>query len=249
MSLKIARVEPASAEDWDCIWAGCDYATYYHSRHWAELWRDYAPGKHRPAPTLIMFSDGFQALLPLTKTRQAKGLIEIYESGPYNTYGGWIATDPLSTDHAALLGAFLRRLPNMNWMTNPFDPLANRMPHGEATHTRVFDLRQGLDGLGRSYRQYYRVAQRNGLTLRTLEASQADAAFGIHLENQTRWQMKRMLFDSRLYRLFFEMPYVDFMGVFDAHEKLLAIALALRSKRHIGLWLANAVRRSRVPMV
>ena len=36
---EVRRAEPA---EWDAIWSQCSYATFFHSREWAEVWRKHA---------------------------------------------------------------------------------------------------------------------------------------------------------------------------------------------------------------
>ncbi|MFO7181753.1 MAG: hypothetical protein DIU78_023845, partial [Pseudomonadota bacterium] len=35
----IARVETPSFREWEATWRACDYATFFHSPYWAELWQ------------------------------------------------------------------------------------------------------------------------------------------------------------------------------------------------------------------
>ena len=64
--LKIAQVKEATSQEWDAAWEHCRYATYFHSRLWAEIWETYS-GYMRPEPKLIVFSDGLTAVLPLSR--------------------------------------------------------------------------------------------------------------------------------------------------------------------------------------
>ena len=64
MALTIEHIAPATAAEWDAVWTRCPYATYFHSREWAEVWSRYSRGKLAPAPLHVDFSDGERALLP-----------------------------------------------------------------------------------------------------------------------------------------------------------------------------------------
>ena len=66
MDIQIEQIRPALPEEWDAIWDDCSYATYFHSREWAEIWSCYTQGDLRPNPLLVLFSDGKEALLPLS---------------------------------------------------------------------------------------------------------------------------------------------------------------------------------------
>ena len=81
-----------------------------------------ACGAGRPQPLLASFDDGRRALLPVSLELAASGEVRRALSSPAGTYGGWIAGEPLGTDHAEVLAALLRtRWPGLAWRANPFD--------------------------------------------------------------------------------------------------------------------------------
>ena len=124
MSITIKKIENTPDSMWDRLWWDCKYATYFHSREWAEVLSKYTKGKIQPDPLLITFSDGKQAILPLSSRKSYKGLIKTSLSSPLGTYGGWISVDELNSEHAALLVEYLtNKLGNLIWRINPYDKL------------------------------------------------------------------------------------------------------------------------------
>ena len=125
LTLAVRDSRPATATEWDALWAACPYATYFHSRAWSEDWSAYTAGSLVPAPVLVTFNDGRRALLPITRQLRRRGLAVRYLLSPAGTYGGWLADQPLEAAHAELLTAWLlrKRVP-LWWRVNPFDPLA-----------------------------------------------------------------------------------------------------------------------------
>lgn len=121
VSINDARV--ASLEAWDEIWRTCNYATYFHSRKWAEAWVKYSQGTLSLKPLLITFSDGYQALLPMLLQRHYQGLIREHLSCIEGGFGGWISQDALTLDHASQLMQFLKSLGSLTWRLNPYDDL------------------------------------------------------------------------------------------------------------------------------
>jgi hypothetical protein len=126
-TLSIAKVCSASSDLWDKLWKECDYATYFHSREWAEIWSSYTLGKLFVVPKLVIFSDGKEAILPLCGKKQYQGLVDIYFSSVEGCFGGWISTDNLGIKHAVLMSEFLTKKLNgsLIWRLNPYDELAS----------------------------------------------------------------------------------------------------------------------------
>jgi hypothetical protein len=55
VTLTIEHVSEASSEQWKSVWLACEYATFFHSLEWAEVWESYSRGSIRPAAKLIAF--------------------------------------------------------------------------------------------------------------------------------------------------------------------------------------------------
>lgn len=129
MKLNIIKVREASPEEWDEVWRNCSYATYFHSREWAEIWNIYSGGRFRPEPRLVLFSDGQKALIPFSSCNRGwLGLAKDYISSPTEAYGGWISNDSLSLEHAKLLADYLLgKYRNLFWRLNPFDENSSRI--------------------------------------------------------------------------------------------------------------------------
>lgn len=123
-TLSIALVEPASATQWDATFAACDYATYFHSREWAEIYGAHLADGSQRSPLLVTFSDRKSALLPLSLRRRARGLMDTYTTAMSGMPGGFISTDALGVEHTALLcDHLLRRLGgSLSWRVNPYEP-------------------------------------------------------------------------------------------------------------------------------
>ena len=124
MDIRISSIGNVNDSEWDSIWQGCEYSTYFHSREWAEIWNKYTNGKIQPKPFLITFSDGKKVLLPLSSQRILKGLARQYISSPAGTFGGWISQDELNINHGQLLVDYIcRKLGSLIWRLNPYDKI------------------------------------------------------------------------------------------------------------------------------
>lgn len=127
--ISIASIYSASFEEWDAIWRDCDYSTFFHSREWAEIWQRSTGEDIHLVPEIVLFSDQKKALLPLVYRKRAKGLLNTYTTSMEGTFGGWISTDTLQAEHAALLTNHLlkRVTSNLSWRMNPYDPSLSKI--------------------------------------------------------------------------------------------------------------------------
>ncbi len=224
MHLHVDSIRPASDVEWDRAWDDCDYATFFHGREWAELWRAYTRGRVRPAPRVVELSDGTSVVLPLSHRRGWRA--ERHFSSFAGTYGGWISSTAVGPEHARVLCELMRsEFTGIVWRINPFDPWAPalRLPRCEPDITHVLDLSLGLAALRqrwtRGHRSAERQARRRGIHVRRASAG-ADWAryYRLYVRALSRWgQSATSRYGRRLFR-----------------------AMARRNSPHVGLWLAEA---------
>lgn len=246
MSLTVERVRTAAPEEWDAIWRDCDFATFFHSRPWAEAWSAASKGSLEPFPRLVSFSDGTRALLPLSRRRRLLGLVETQVSSPGWTYGGWLATDALTASHARLLSRLLTsEHRDLFWKINPFDPLAAglELPASEPDETQVIDLEPGFDAIERSWTKGHRAAasqaRRKGVgVFRAETAAHWRAYFDLYEDSLERWGKRTLmrhgweLFDE-LRRL--DSPHVRLWMAEQGGDPIAGM-LCLASRRHVVYW-------------
>jgi len=180
------------------------------------------------AARIIEFSDGLFALLPLIRKRLLGSLCPVYWSSAANTYGGWITSRPLTSEHGRMLAVYLLSFKNIVWRENPFDPHANNLALPGATEdfTQVVDLSSGIDAaIARSdyaHRRAVRKAIDSGVTV--IEASNFDtwlSYFSLYKASRLRWH-KRKLVQSREYSHDF------FHRIFECPQPNRKLWLALR---------------------
>jgi hypothetical protein len=243
----------ASREEWQKIWWGCEYSTYFHSPEWADIWQSYSGGRLRPEPRLILFSDGKRALLPFSAWRFRLGILPSYVSSPAGTFGGWLTNDLLTERHVALLITHLTRdFSSINWRLNPYDPLlASSEVHGaipDSTH--VLPLSDDLDIIRRRFSKGHRSAIRSavskGVQVRLAEtAADWDQYYRIYEDSLRRWGARA---SAR-----YEWPLFEalrdskssaislWLSIFDG--EIIAGALCLAAKRHVSYWHGAALER------
>jgi hypothetical protein len=150
MAAVIQRVSTATTSEWTTFWSESDQATYFHSPEWADIWAQHTRGRVRPAPKLLTFSDGRQALLPLCFERRFGGLLSRYVSSPEATFGGWLTREPLTLSHAEKLFEWLMHAQGKSlvWRLNPYDELcfeAGRRHGVECRNDETYALPLGND--------------------------------------------------------------------------------------------------------
>ena len=156
MSISIINIRPATAEEWDTTWQQCDYATYFHSREWAEIWNTYTKGKIHPLPELVLFSDKKKAILPLSGEKILKGLAKTYYLSPAGTFGDWISLDKLNEEHSSLLINYMfNTFDNFVWRINPYNKLISESVKIDAENdeTYAIDLKVGFETIYQQWRK------------------------------------------------------------------------------------------------
>lgn len=245
MSVAIEKIVAADPDRWDRVWAGCEYATFFHSRHWLETWVRYSNGARANASKLVTFSDGASAIVVLSSRRRAAGLLTSYESGPRGTYGGWISDADLSEGHARALADYIVGLGDVEWYTNPFDPNAGTVSTfgSVADSTDALDLASGFDavagGWSSQHRRSLRKAVREGVVVR--EADGIDdwkAYFDAYRASVDRWGAAASTpYTWEMFRLMAGLPrssvrlWLSFVG-----DVVAAGAVCGYSRRHVAYW-------------
>jgi hypothetical protein len=230
MSVAIDRIRPAQPEEWDAIWRQCNYATYFHSREWAEIWSRYKQGDLRPNPLLVLFSDGKEALLPLSCAMWSGGSGKSFVSSADGTYGGWIAVDPIGREHAILMMEFLTtELGHLFWYINPYDALVATtgvdadIRYNIHYGTHALDLEREFDAVYRDWssacRRAVRKARKSGVHVKLAQTEEEWREYYRAYKDSLRRWGDQALGPRTDWALFQEM--------FDAHSD------------HIKLWLAT----------
>lgn len=250
MKLRITQVRSATDQEWDEIGNNCEYATYFHSREWSEIWRDYTKGNSQPDARLITFSDGKKALLPLTSQKMYKGLIKGYLSSPAGTFGGWISKDNLNNDHANLLTQYLINLGNIQWRFNPYDTLLSQIsfPQAENDTTDVLDLTEGFEAIYKKWTKGHSSAARKsrkaGILVKKAQTLE-DWLFYYQLyeDSLKRWGEKTTSsYQWSLFNLMFHLQSSKielWLAIYQ--DQIIAGALCFYSKTHVVYWHGAAL--------
>lgn len=228
MRLAISDFRPADPRLWDHAWQGCPYATYFHSREWAELWNDYTGGRVQPAPLEVTFTDGRVAVVALSRER---GRVRTQHVSSYaGTYGGWVSADALTAEHRRELALFMvRELGDVAWRLNPFD--SAEPPQGVGELAREETQALSLDGDCRAiakrwtkgHRSAVGKARREGVTVSPAETRADWSDFAeIYADSVRRWGDRAS----------------------SSYEPRLIELIRARDSRHVRLWLARYEGRS-----
>jgi lipid II:glycine glycyltransferase (peptidoglycan interpeptide bridge formation enzyme) len=250
MDIEITHVRLATSQEWDEIWNYCDYATYFHSREWSEIWRDYTEGNLQPDAKLVSFSDGKQALLPLSSRKLYKGLIKGYLSSPAGTFGGWLSNDELTTSHAQLLSQYLINLENIQWRFNPYDPLLTQfsVPNAKEDITDVLNLRNGFEAIYQKWTKGHssaaRKARKASIYIKKAQDLQEwQVYYQLYEDSLKRWGVKQTSFYRwSLFNLMFIRQSSNiqlWLAIYE--DQIIAGALCFYSKTHVVYWHGSAL--------
>jgi hypothetical protein len=225
LHLQIKQIRQANYEEWDSIVNLCEYATYFHSREWAQIWEEYSDSKQQKDPKIIIFTDHKSALFPLSYTKSVKGLVKDYVSSPAGTFGGWLSEDHLEESHIHLLLEYAKGL-NIVMRQNPYDKLLCQLDVDWSLEdfTQAIDLSGGFESVynlwqqgGGSTLRKSRKAKREGVIVKVADSlSEWNEYFECYQESLERWGDKvTSNYQWRLFEIFFK-----------------------RNSSHVKLWLA-----------
>ncbi len=246
MTVSITDIRPAARDEWDSTWQGCSYSTYFHSREWAEIWQIYTKGRMRPAPLLVTFSDGARAVLPLSLEISHRGILKSYVSSPAGTFGGWLSTDELGSDHAVLLADYLiTTLRNLCWRLNPYDPLVHQVGIKTSAfdQTQACNLELGFDEFYRhtkpDQRRSERKAQAYGVTVQPASSlAEWRGYYTAYLDSLRRWGDKvSSRYDWCIFEEMFRRnsPYIRlWLAMFQG--SVVAGTLCFYARKHVVTW-------------
>lgn len=246
MSLSINEERLATPDEWDHIWRNCDYATYFHSREWAEIWQRYTQGKIKPEAKLIIFSDAQSVLLTLSSRRILKGVIKQYVLSPAGTFGGWLSCEELSESHSRLLYKhIMTHYKSLIWRLNPYNVFETNLKikdfKNDETHT--LNLENGFDAIYKGWTKGHasaaRKARKAGVEIREATTLQDwKDYYEIYEESLKRWgNDASSRYEWPLFQIIFECssPNITlWLATFD--DKVIAGALCLFAKKHVGYW-------------
>jgi hypothetical protein len=246
----IVSIQPATNEQWDTAWQGCDYATYFHSREWAEVWSEYSAGRSVPAAKRVTFADGCDAVLTLSGARRHGGWVTDHVSSPGGTFGGWVSTSALTSQHADALCRFLQTgVGNLQWRLNPYDVnLAELCVVGKRDETHVLDLSHGFDAIFRGWTKGHssaaRKAQKAGVTVRfAQDVRDWRSYYAAYEDSLRRWADKASgRYEWRFFETLFRRasPHVR-LWLAEANGEIVAGALCFYARTHVVYWHGAAL--------
>ena len=246
MSLRIIGERQATLEEWDRIYADCDYATYFHSREWAEIWQQYTQGDLRPDSKLISFSDGTLALLPFSSRWVLRGVFKQYYSSPAGTFGGWLSLNNLSRHHGALLHDYiLAHYKNLTWRINPYNSVeADLSVRGaKSDETNVLNLDSGFEAVFKTWTKGHisaaRKARKVGVDVREAKTLQDwKVYYEIYQDSLARWgESASSRYDWSLFQHMHDLSSPNIKLWLATHEnKIVAGAVCFYAKKHVTYW-------------
>ncbi len=251
MDIKISSIAKANDSQWDSIWQGCNYSTYFHSREWSEIWNKYTNGRIQPKPLLITFSDEKRALLPFSSRRILRGLSRQYLSSPAGTFGGWISLDELTASHGQLLVDYIYlKLGSIVWRLNPYDKIVLQCKFSkiENDETHALNLQGGFDSIYRSWTKGHKSAARKarkaGITIQKADSQEHwQEYYAIYEDSLRRWgEEATSRYEWKLFEILYDLNLQNVeLWLAKYEEKIAAGALCFYAKNHVVYWHGAAL--------
>lgn len=174
---------------WREIGARCGYATFFHTRAWADAFCACVSG-WQPEPVVVEFTDGNVAVLPMLRRLDS----ELRQSMAPYVYGGPLFMRAPEQAHWDEVGKIPLWYSDIVLYDNPFSPDAWELEGlvRWKIHTHVLDLSPGFDrvfaGYRRMIRQHCRGAEKAGVSVAVAKSlEEVDAYYDAYVDSLTRW--------------------------------------------------------------
>ena len=246
----IAAVRRAQDIEWDSCWRTCDFAYYYQSRQWMELWCKLDGMTATPEARLVEFSDGTRVIVPMIVSRIHKGVVKIYSLSAGGAYGGWISTDPLTIDHAASVTRYLLRLGSIQWLSNPRDELVLEcdLPCRKIDETQMLFLTGSFDDIVRKWTKGHRSAvqkaRRASVSIRRARSiDDWREYYAVYRDSVRRWgESATSDYSLDLFEALGRLESADVVLWLAVHEeKIVAGAICLYARKQVAYWHGAAL--------
>ncbi len=228
-------VREAGLEEWREFTEKSEKATFFHTPEWFQVWGRYMGIKSFPA--LFEFDDGKKILLPLGIRR--KKTYKLFISSPGGTYGGWISTDELSSEHVFSIFEWLKRH-YFILRLNPYDELQHRIP-AEHDITQVIPLDERFEDIERKWRQSImrkvRKAEREGVRVKKMEEEKGwREYYGVYLSSLERWgKHATSRYSWKLFEILKDTPGVE-LWCAEYDGKIVAGAVVVYDRHRAIYW-------------
>ncbi|WP_425390379.1 GNAT family N-acetyltransferase [Ekhidna sp.] len=239
--LKILDIREATLEEWLYHWRECEYAVYFQSPWWGQIWESYSEGYIKSKADYISFSDGKSCIIPFGKSHLMKGISKVKSLSQGGTYGGPISSQKLSLAHLECIKHYLLGLSTIRIKDNPYNPMFSteneRGVVKDCTHRIPLKDGYQTSNWSNSHRRSLKKAIKEGVNVRVADCeSDWNAYFKIYQKTLERWGSSASSnYSKNLFDLIRMKPntklWISCMG-----KKIISGALILYSKDVAIYW-------------
>ncbi|MEN8154147.1 MAG: GNAT family N-acetyltransferase [Acidobacteriota bacterium] len=249
MQKKIIKVINPTIKEWDEIWNECKYATFFHSREWAELWYQYSNKKLIPDPKILLFNDNVKILLPFTYRTHFHRLIKEYVSSPAGTYGSWISSDRILPEHSELTEKYIKKkIKNISLRINPYNKHISELIINQSRYdfTQAINLTIGFASVRENLKKKYpssirkvNQAIKGGVSIRQgVSLEDWENYFDLYSRSLERWGNK--VSSSYGWQLFYNMYLSESSNIklwlSEYDSRIIAGGIFFYSRCHVIYW-------------
>ncbi|MDW3194032.1 MAG: GNAT family N-acetyltransferase [Cytophagales bacterium] len=235
---KIVERRRATREEWLTCWEACDYATYFQSPMWGEVWEAYSQGVIKSNADLIRLDNGAQYIVPFGEVFSFKGALRHTHMSQAGTYGGVIAEN--SSPDSEVMNHIISVYDNVTLRGNPYLPLELDLSKKNDV-SQVIDLKELTDDIkerwSTSHKRSLKKAIKSNVNIELATTEQQwDEYFEIYLKSLERWSDKATIaYRRNLFSLLKSQENLSlWVAIID--KKIVGGAIMLYSKRNVIYW-------------
>lgn len=204
----------------------------------------------RLKPRLVSFADGRRVVIPMSVKRLHKGLVKVHSLSSGGAYGGWLSTDAITVAQAGSLTRYLLRLGNVEWLTNPRDPLVLqcKIPVQKTDETQILPLGAGFEEIVRKWTKGHRSAvqkaMRSSVSVRRARSIEDwRGYYAVYRDSVRRWgESATSDYSFAIFEALFQLNSDDVALWLATHdEKIVAGAICLYANKQVSYWHGAAL--------
>jgi hypothetical protein len=220
-------------DEWKEIADKCEYATFFHTPTWSKIFAETYPNMEI-ATKKFVFDDGKKAILPLIKTKAAKGLFSSYISNAAGVYGGIISKDRIKQKEIDEIFVSLtkRGITSISITGNPlFD-------YNLPKKFRVKDDFTQVIGLGKDEKEIWFNYKRDSKTRPKIKKAERAGVICREAKNFDEWEEYYSIYQEALKRWGDKAtsvyPFSLFEGMFKAENPNIKLWLVIFDGKIVG---------------
>lgn len=239
-SPKLIERRKATKEEWLACWSNCEYATYFQSPMWGDIWESYTKGKCKGTADYLKFNDGSIFIMPYGIENRLKGLITHRIFSQAGTFGGPISEN--SVGNLKFYEKYFNQIDSFAFRDNPYQPILDESCRGikkDITHSIHLKSTPSItDNWSSSHKRSLKKAYKNGVCIENSDENNYwEEYYELYQKSINKWGIKTTtIYSKNIFDILRCYPESIKLWVSVIEDKVVAGAIIFYSKKIAIYW-------------